>query len=260
MIRDPRLANLAAAAVTLSGTQTLTNKTISGGVFTSGTINGGTINNPQILSPVLNETGERLSVVASAATGTINLDVKTASILYYTGIATANHTLNVRGDSSTPFAYNLGSDTGWTEAMTVVWMNTTGSPAYYPNVFQIDGCSITPKWQGGSAPTSGNTNSIDVYTYTIFQAKPKPLYVSALTSSGTTATLTAPLGHGFATGDLISIIGANPVGYNGTYSITVTSSTQFTYTLATTLTSPATANPIIVASNYRVLASQTKFA
>jgi hypothetical protein len=33
----------------------------------------------------------------------------------------------------------------------------------------IDGTSVTPKWQGGSAPTSGNASGIDVYSYTIIK-------------------------------------------------------------------------------------------
>jgi len=46
-------------------------------------------------------------------------------------------------------------------------MATQGSTAYYQTGFQIDGSSVTPKWQGGSAPSAGNINGIDIYTYTI---------------------------------------------------------------------------------------------
>jgi hypothetical protein len=28
---------------------------------------------------------------------------------------------------------------------------------------------VTPEWQGGAAPTAGNVNSIDVYSYTIIK-------------------------------------------------------------------------------------------
>ena len=31
----------------------------------------------------------------------------------------------------------------------------------------IDGTSVTPKWQGGTAPTKGNVSGIDSYTYVI---------------------------------------------------------------------------------------------
>ena len=34
------------------------------------------------------------------------------------------------------------------------------------NVIQVDGTTVTAIWQGGSAPTTGNASSTDVYTYT----------------------------------------------------------------------------------------------
>ena len=58
-------------------------------------------------------------------------------------------------------------DTG--QSLTVVFMNTNGATAYYHTGFQVDGVAVTPKWQGGTAPTSGNANSIDVYSYTIIK-------------------------------------------------------------------------------------------
>jgi hypothetical protein len=48
-------------------------------------------------------------------------------------------------------------------------MNTNGSTAYYPNVVQIDGTTVTPKWSGGNAPSSGNASSIDVYAFNIIK-------------------------------------------------------------------------------------------
>jgi hypothetical protein len=53
------------------------------------------------------------------------------------------------------------------QSLTVVFIAQQGATAYYPTALQVDGTSITPKWQGGTAPSSGNTNSIDVYSYTI---------------------------------------------------------------------------------------------
>ena len=104
---------------------------------------------------------EDVNVVASAATGTINLDVSTASIWYYTSNATANHTLNIRYSSSV--SLNTALTTG--DAITVVWMNTNGSTAYYPSTIQIDGTTVTPKVP--AAITAGNASSIDAYSFTI---------------------------------------------------------------------------------------------
>jgi hypothetical protein len=53
------------------------------------------------------------------------------------------------------------------QSITVAFLVTQGSTAYYNNVVQIDGNAVTPKYQGGTAWTGGNASSIDAYTYTI---------------------------------------------------------------------------------------------
>lgn len=106
---------------------------------------------------------EDVNVVASAATGTINFDVTTASVWYYTSNATANHTLNFRYSSGTTL--NTAMATG--DAITLVWLNTNGATAYYPNVIQIDGTTVTPKVP--AAISAGNASAIDAYTFTIIK-------------------------------------------------------------------------------------------
>ena len=108
---------------------------------------------------------EKATISATAATGTINYDVLTQSVLYYTTNASANWTLNVRGSGST--SLNTLLATG--ESVTAVFLVTNGATAYYQSAFQIDGASVTPKWQGGIAPTAGNASSIDIYTITIIK-------------------------------------------------------------------------------------------
>ena len=68
--------------------------------------------------------------------------------------------------------------------------------------------------------------------------------VSTLTQAAGTATLTASAAHGLSTGDYVVIRGAGIEGYNKTAQITVTSTTQFTYTVASGLGSPAGGTPI----------------
>ena len=108
---------------------------------------------------------EKVTVEATAATGTVNYDVLTQAVWYFTSNASGNYTLNVRGDGSTTL--NTIMDTG--ESITVAHLVTQGGTAYYNNVFQIDGSTVTPEWQGGAAPTAGNVNSVDVYQYTIIK-------------------------------------------------------------------------------------------
>lgn len=108
---------------------------------------------------------ETITVSATAATGTIAYDVTTQSVLYYTTNASGNFTVNFRGSSGT--SLNTVMSTG--ESLSATFLVTNGATAYYNSAVQIDGSSVTPKWQGGSAPTSGNASSIDSYTYVIIK-------------------------------------------------------------------------------------------
>jgi hypothetical protein len=112
---------------------------------------------------VLTNAAETTTVSATAATGTINYYVNSQSVLYYTSNASANWTVNVAFSSGT--SLNTALATG--QSVTIAFLVTQGGTAYYNNAFTIDGTSVTPKWQGGTAPSSGNASSIDVYTYTI---------------------------------------------------------------------------------------------
>jgi hypothetical protein len=142
--------------VTTSSTDTLTNKTL-----TSPTINSAVVSTPILKSPE-----ERLTVSATAATGTVNFDVLTQGVLYYTTNASGNWTLNVRGDG-TPTTLNSVLATG--DSITIVFLVTQGSTAYYSNAFTIDGTSVTPKYITGTAFSAGNASSIDSYVYTIIK-------------------------------------------------------------------------------------------
>ena len=114
--------------------------------------------NPSLLGAI-----ETANVVASAATGTLNIDAATSTVWYYTTAATANWTLNFRASSSV--ALNTLLATG--KSITFVFLNTSGSTAYYPSTIQIDGTGVTPKWQGGTAVAAGNASAIDAYVFNI---------------------------------------------------------------------------------------------
>jgi hypothetical protein len=108
---------------------------------------------------------EKITNTATSATGTVNYDVITQAVLNYTSDATGNWTLNIRGDGSN--SLNSIMDTG--ESLTIAHIVSQGGTAYYNSAVQVDGSSVTPKWQGGSAPSGGNTDSLDVYTYTVIK-------------------------------------------------------------------------------------------
>jgi hypothetical protein len=97
---------------------------------------------------------------------TTNVDLLTSAVIYFTLNATGAFSFNVRA-SSTQSLNNVMS-VGQTATLAI--LTTQGSTAYTTPYFYIDGGSAIPiKWQGGSAPTSGNANSIDVYTFTIIK-------------------------------------------------------------------------------------------
>lgn len=119
---------------------------------------------------------ERFNVVASAATGTIAINVLTAAVWYYSTNASANHTINFRGDASN----TLNSLLATGDAITVGWIINNGTTAYYPMTIQIDGTGVTPNWLNGSAPpTSSQANQtagLDAFTFTIIKTAATPTY------------------------------------------------------------------------------------
>ena len=118
---------------------------------------------PTLTGPIVISPEERTTISATAATGTVNFDASTQGVLYYTTNASANWTLNVRASSGA----TLNSILAIGDAITVSFLVTNGSTAYYQTAFTIDGSAVTPKYSGGTAPASGNASSIDVYTFTI---------------------------------------------------------------------------------------------
>ena len=111
----------------------------------------------------IQQTTEKTTISATAASGTVNFDAITQAVLYYTTNASGNWTLNIRADGSNTL--NNIMDIG--ETLTVAHMVTQGGTAYYNSAVQVDGSAVTPEWQGGSAPDAGNTSSVDIYSYSV---------------------------------------------------------------------------------------------
>jgi len=163
--------------LTATSTNTVTNKTIA---FADNTLtNVASTNTAQTitgtktfagtsstLAIVLNDAAEVATVSATAATGTINYDITTQSVLYYTSNASANWTTNFRASSGTTL--NTALATG--QSVTVAFLVTQGATAYFNNVVQVDGTAVgvTTRWIGG-APTAGNASGIDSYRYLIIK-------------------------------------------------------------------------------------------
>jgi hypothetical protein len=150
------VANITTANITTANVATMSGTTSYTGTQTF-------TGSSSVLAAVFQDAAEVATVSATAATGTINYDVTTQSVLYYTTNASANWTVNFRGSSGT--SLNTLMSTG--QALTVVFLVSQGATAYYNNAVTIDGTSVTPKYQGGTAWSSGNASGIDAYSYTI---------------------------------------------------------------------------------------------
>ena len=114
---------------------------------------------------ITNEIVEKVSIDSTALNGTRNIDLASNAVYNFTSNATGNFTFNFRGDGST----SLNSLLSTGDSMTVALLCKQGGSAYYNNGYQVDGSSVTPLWSGGSAPSSGNANSTDIYTFTIIK-------------------------------------------------------------------------------------------
>lgn len=108
---------------------------------------------------------ELAAITAAAPSSTVNFDTMAQAVQFFTSNSANNWTLNLRGNSST--SLNTIMQVG--QSLTVAVLVTNGSPAYYQTGFQVDGNAVTVRWSGGNTPSSGNANSIDVYSITVIK-------------------------------------------------------------------------------------------
>ena len=110
---------------------------------------------------------ETANTVAGAPASTQTFYLGSGAVQYYTSNAANNWTVNFAMSAGT--ALNTAMAVG--DSVSVTMLTTQGSTAYYNSSVQIDGTTsgVTTKWQGGTAPTSGNASSIDSYTYVIIK-------------------------------------------------------------------------------------------
>jgi hypothetical protein len=137
---------VSSAVVTTTGSQTVTEKTFADSVLSY-------------------DNKETVTVSGTGLASTVNFDVLTSQVLFSNADATGNWTLNVRGNSGT----TLNSLMANGQSITITVLAQQGATPYYNNVFQVDGSGVTPKWQGGTAPTAGNASGIDAYSYVIIK-------------------------------------------------------------------------------------------
>jgi hypothetical protein len=123
--------------------------------------------------------------------------------------------------------------------------------------------NVSDKWQYGNFGTAGGNflvmaNGADlplVYNGTswgnIFAAAFNTT-VTSITSAGTLATVTMANPHNLKTGMQVIVAGFTPAGYNGTYTITVTGASTFTYVLAGALGVTTVTGTVTPAANFAI--------
>jgi hypothetical protein len=150
--------------------------------------------------------------VTNLATGTVNGDAVNFSQFNtptFGGAATFNSTITVLGNGTFSGTGYVKLPDGTTAQRPASY--TVGAIRYNTTLQQFEGYSAY----------SGQT-------------------ISSITNSTTTATLTTASAHNLITGTYITVSGATPAAYNGTFSITVTGTDTFTYTMGTDPAGPAT--------------------
>jgi hypothetical protein len=108
---------------------------------------------------------EKVTVSASAPSGNVNVDMATQSVLYWTGNATANVTANIRGTATQPLNSLLATG----QSVTAVLFLPNGPSNFLVSNVRIDNTIVAVAYQGNAAPVLGNSNSIDIYSFTILK-------------------------------------------------------------------------------------------
>ena len=152
-------------AVTVGGAATLGSAIVSGAaLFNSTTEFKAGIDIQQVI-----ETANVSAIVIGGdgtSAGNTTFDVLEGAVKYHTANVANNWTLNVRGNSTVMLDSVMS--TGNTLSLSYIASQNATNTFYQTNM-EIDGNAVTPKWQGNSAPTAGNADSLDVYSFTIIK-------------------------------------------------------------------------------------------
>lgn len=127
----------------------------------------------------LKEATELTVINTSALTGVLTFNALNSGVMYFSMNASANWTVNAIGNSTVTLSTIL--PVGRTLSITVI--ATQNTTPRYPTAFAIDGTTTTVNWLSGIAPSAGNSNAKDVYTYNITKTAATPTYLVLGTAS-----------------------------------------------------------------------------
>lgn len=203
-------------------------------VQASGTVPGASGAAASVSITVLAKSGNTVTATVSAAdlaklaVGTL-LNIATGATKYncnpctVTAINASTFTYTNAGGTGTP---TLPSNATIYSNFVTVTRNSHGLPVGRTVTFSA--CTTYPTLNGTVATVSSVT---DVNTFVLATTV---TLVGAASDAGcsytpNTATVTTSTTHGLPTGAVVTVAGAAPAGYNGSWAITVTGTTTFTY-------------------------------
>ena len=105
---------------------------------------------------------ERVNITAGKLSDNNNINLADGMVHYFTTEETTTCTPNIRVDGST----TLNSVMNAGDAITVTVITTAAAGGYSQN-WTIDNNGVTEEWVGGSAPSAGGSDGLDIYVLTI---------------------------------------------------------------------------------------------
>jgi len=106
---------------------------------------------------------EKINIVANKVSAAPNINLDDGMVHYFTTAESTTSTPNIRSS----VGLNTAMAVGDTSSVTII---TTAAAAGYATTINIDGAvSGAVKWVGGSAPSTGGSSGVDIYSYQIIK-------------------------------------------------------------------------------------------
>ena len=105
---------------------------------------------------------EKVNITAGKLSANQNIDLANGMVHYFSTQEDSTALPNIRINSSNTLQDAM--DTG--DVCTVTLITTAAAAGYAANL-TIDSNAVTEEWVGGSAPSEGGADGLDIYTYTI---------------------------------------------------------------------------------------------
>jgi hypothetical protein len=103
-------------------------------------------------------------IKAGKLSDNLQIGIATANVFYFTTAETTTGTPNIRWDDT----YSLSSKMAVGDVASVTVITTAAAAGYCAN-WTIDGNAVTEEWVGGSAPSAGGSDGLDIYSFTIIK-------------------------------------------------------------------------------------------